>query len=403
MPAQRVSTTPSRGAALARGRWRVLAAAAGFALTVTFGVLEFGVRLLAPESKAFTRPDSTVGFSLVPNASFTFRAPERCIGWESRGRVNSKGLRDVERSYQKAPGTTRILVLGDSYAEALMFDYERTFCPRLERALRERDPGHRYEVVNAGRSAMGTGTEYLFFEDEGYKYGADLVLLLFTPNDFADNSRELNDRLQPYFYRQDDRLRLDRSFLDDRRFLLKQLESPIRRASYLVSWAVTRSRLSPGAAPNPRQSVGGELTPAEQDAIDVTGVLIQRLASAVEREGAELAIVIGTSAADVNFSGTARSQRLEREADAIVSGFARAEAIPVLSLEPSLRAHSAAQQAWIHGCAENGGWGHWSERGHQLAADETARFLLDARLLAGPRHGAATAEAQPPAAPSTAG
>jgi hypothetical protein len=112
---------------------------AGMALTVgallfTFMVLEVGVRMLHLVPDRFWEPDPVVGARLVP----------RSHGWwtqEDREflvpiQVNAQGRRDVDRDYAKAPGTFRILVLGDSFVEALQVPLEAAFPRVLEQELR---------------------------------------------------------------------------------------------------------------------------------------------------------------------------------------------------------------------------------------------------------------------------
>ena len=110
-------------------------------------------------------------------------------------KINSKGLRDVEHSYEKPPDRKRILLLGDSFIEGLQVDLEKILARRLERKLSEK--GYDVEVINAGMSGYGTDQEVLFYELEGYKYDPDIVILfLLVGNDLTD---VLNKKLKPYF------------------------------------------------------------------------------------------------------------------------------------------------------------------------------------------------------------
>ena len=52
--------------------------------------------------------------------------------------INREGLRDVEHQYAKPPGVFRILVLGDSFVEAMHVPLESTFPRRLEERLNAR-------------------------------------------------------------------------------------------------------------------------------------------------------------------------------------------------------------------------------------------------------------------------
>jgi hypothetical protein len=130
--------------------------------------------------------DKNIGWVLKPNLN---------TEWETRDQLvfkvttNSQGLRDEETSYQKKDGTYRILLLGDSFAEALQVNLADIFPTTLETCLRNRT-GREIEVINAGTTAYGLGEEYLFYETRGIKYNPDLVLMaIFSGNDLADLDR----------------------------------------------------------------------------------------------------------------------------------------------------------------------------------------------------------------------
>ena len=156
-------------------RWRVLL---GRLLLLAGGCLiglllaEVGLRLsgfrLGTDS-AF-QPDPYCGVRHVPN----YR------GWHTReGRVwieiNSHGFRDRERTVDKPAGTFRIAVIGDSYAEALQVDLDKTFWSVLERKLAERWPaiGQRVEVLNFGVSGYGTAQELEMLRHYVWDYQPD--------------------------------------------------------------------------------------------------------------------------------------------------------------------------------------------------------------------------------------
>ncbi len=141
------------------------------------------------------RRDPEYGWTHEPNSGGWYYG---CIGrkfeWSAETRINGLGLRDRERTYEKPPGTTRVLLLGDSITEAVQVPFEQTFATLLETNLRAR--GGRVEVVNTGTAMYGTDNELAFFRAEGVRYGADLVVLVFNvANDVLENSRTLNRRL----------------------------------------------------------------------------------------------------------------------------------------------------------------------------------------------------------------
>ena len=108
--------------------------------------------------------------------------------YETWPEYNGKGYRGPEVDYEKPEDTYRILVIGDSFVEAIQVDYEKTFQALLQQRL---DPlstaEKRYEVIAMGRTGWGTVHETAYYQIEGYKYDADLVILLFYVNDVADN------------------------------------------------------------------------------------------------------------------------------------------------------------------------------------------------------------------------
>jgi hypothetical protein len=100
--------------------------------------------------------------------------------------TNGKGFRNTrEFAYDKAPGTLRVLSLGDSHTQGYEVRQAFTFSSVLQRYIAER--GVNAEVLNAGVSGFGNAEELAFLENEGYKYHPDVVVLGFYANDYEDN------------------------------------------------------------------------------------------------------------------------------------------------------------------------------------------------------------------------
>lgn len=95
--------------------------------------------------------------------------------------TNSDGLRDREIPVDRAPGTIRILMLGDSLTFGWGIPAERTYSKRLETLLRE--AGHAVEVINAGVGNYNTAMEVEYFLERGVKYRPDIVVLNYFIND----------------------------------------------------------------------------------------------------------------------------------------------------------------------------------------------------------------------------
>jgi GDSL-like lipase/acylhydrolase family protein len=352
------------------------------ALSASAGLLvaELALAQFAPQYRNYTRPDDLLGYAFVPGARYTVAPAEGCPGWGSSGRINTLGLRDRERDRQRPPGTFRILALGDSYTEGFQFDLNRIWPGILEQRLNRRGESLRYEVINAGRSAMGTGTELLNYRREGREYDADVVVLLFVPNDFRDNSRALSGRPQAYFTLTKGGIALDTSFVHTFGYRLRKAVQPLKR-SMVVSLAAQRYQESTArryAGTSAGSNWPTALRPAELDAVEVTRRLLLTLAREVSADGARLVVVMGTDDFEVNGIDApvaAVHDPLTSAADSIVSAAVREAGIPFLNLEPIFREYSARHHILLHGCAENRGEGHWNETGHALAAAAIYDFL----------------------------
>jgi lysophospholipase L1-like esterase len=102
-------------------------------------------------------------------------------------KINSKGLRAKEFSYERPEGKRRILFLGDSYVWGFGVEIEEAVAERLEAQLTG------VEVINGGVSGYSTDQELLWLEREGVRYKPDLVILVVTPNDFRGNTVLITD------------------------------------------------------------------------------------------------------------------------------------------------------------------------------------------------------------------
>ena len=135
----------------------------------------------------------------------SMREPDQEIYWTRETyepvlvRINSRGFRDEERSILKPRGTIRVLMLGDSFVEALATPFEQIAAVQLEALLQSEIVGARVEVVNVGKSGWSTASELQFLRHEAPNWGFDIVVLnFFEGNDFADNQRQ-RERTPPYF------------------------------------------------------------------------------------------------------------------------------------------------------------------------------------------------------------
>jgi len=87
-----------------------------------------------------------------------------------------------ERQRDEAPsrdsGATVVLCLGDSYTDNCGLPAPHAYPPQLEDLLHRSDPGHRYQVVNLGRSGQNSATLLESLEGQLHRYRPDIVLVL---------------------------------------------------------------------------------------------------------------------------------------------------------------------------------------------------------------------------------
>jgi len=131
---------------------------------------------------------------------------------------NSYGMRGRNYTLNKNNDVFRVLLLGDSYMEALQVDYEDSFTNLFELAL-ENNLKKNVEVINAAVSGWGTAEQLYYLKHYGYKFKPDLVLIAMTlHNDIFDNLRE------NYYY-------IDNKILKE-----KQIDEIPTLEYYLLHW-----------------------------------------------------------------------------------------------------------------------------------------------------------------------
>ena len=172
------------------GRWRRLVAnliALTAGVVISALLLEVLVLAIFGEQPKFPRHVVGAPFGVrinQPNAVYRHKSADVNI-WMH---INSRGMRgDRDFTYAKPAGTTRVVVLGDSFTMGYEVDANQTYASVLEQELRAR--GINAEVMNTGVSGYGTTEEYLYLKRELLKYSPDLVVVGFYGNDLVDNVR----------------------------------------------------------------------------------------------------------------------------------------------------------------------------------------------------------------------
>lgn len=369
-----------------------------FGLVFALALVEAGVRLLRLVPDRFWEHDPVLGVRLVPGATGTWSQEDR--EFVVPVAVNDHGRRDVERPWEKPPGVRRVLVLGDSFVEAMQVPLEETFYRQLEAALDARAPGVRHEVLGAGVSGYGTAGAVLYYERDGRRYAPDLVLLAFYPgNDVRNNSPTLEDRFPPVY--------------DDAGVLVR-VEGPTRDASaqggWLPEWKTKRhlrrviltqqpqiaaALVSLGLLrPEAVRAVPEEngipvaygvfaepLPPAWRDAWERTEALVERLATAAGASGARFSVAIGSVREQVypelwreilaqHPAMAERAWNLDAPQQRIASWCER-RGVPCIALAPHFRSAAEGGESQLHFRHD----GHWTAAGHRLVAEVLTDFV----------------------------
>ncbi|HEY8515299.1 MAG TPA: SGNH/GDSL hydrolase family protein [Candidatus Binatia bacterium] len=166
-------------------------AAAAFSILVSVLLLEVVLHVVGyPRTKTshqrfYVEHDPQRGWRNVPNADGWFSTDE----YDVHLQYNSRGFRGPERSYEKPPGTYRVVILGDSFIEGYSVNLEDRVSERLEKLLSEQDPSRRYEVIALGTAGYSTDQELIWLESEGVKYQPDVVVVMFYMNDVWFNGQ----------------------------------------------------------------------------------------------------------------------------------------------------------------------------------------------------------------------
>ncbi|HZN04783.1 MAG TPA: SGNH/GDSL hydrolase family protein [Candidatus Polarisedimenticolia bacterium] len=369
---------------------------------------EAGVRLLGLQGREKVRVVPGRGITFEPRAAYRHVKEGR-----ASGRFNGEGFRDRERRIEKPPDGYRILVLGDSFVEALQVELDEAFPAVLEDRLRLRPGRGSIEVLAMGQSGFGTASELMRYLEFGAAYRPDVVLLAFyAGNDVRDNSRLLSEDAPAFYYTldQDGTLRLDRSCMEalERERASQGLAGWLQDESRLVSLVSERlylwrhARRSARGAAAPSHAVAGrgsapvdprddanvyleDAGPAWREAWEVTGALLERFAEETAARGSRLAIVsVGTAEQVEEDLGRAvlaagPGRDLDRP-DRRLEAMAARRGTPCLLLAPGLRAAEAAGSGPVYGLGGRRG-GHWNSEGHRRAALLLEPFLEEADLL----------------------
>lgn len=158
----------------------------GVSAAVGLLIAEFAVRLARPQpvlvvSRGLYAPDPPRRYRLQPG--FQGRITNR-VEYDTPVSINKAGLRGQEVG-PKAPGTFRLLALGDSFTFGVGASEEESYPARLQEILRSR--GISAQVLNAGAPGFGVPDAVAWYRRWGRPLEPDAVVLaVFVGNDLQD-------------------------------------------------------------------------------------------------------------------------------------------------------------------------------------------------------------------------
>lgn len=383
-----------------------------FSVALAFGTIEAGVRLLHLVPSTFFEPDPVIGTRLIPGKSGWWTQEE--LEFRTPVKINQEGFRDIDHRKEKPQGVTRVLVIGDSFIEAMQVPLEATVARQLQSML---DPtGERVEVISMGISGFGTAGELLLYERFGRAYRPDIVILNFyAGNDVRNNSPTLEPGLPPVYAsdgsverivapkKPRERGVLGRvlSWSQSYKFIRKRIitQNPrvagiLVRLGLLSPKAIDRIPFVDGVPVDYwvfSKSDGPQAT-QWAEAWRITEGLLERFRATVERDSARFMISIATlrervypDSWDAILAAYPAMQKVEWDLagpEARVQRWCGEHDVTCVPLMPAFQARlSGARLHWVHD-------GHWTEAGHTLAANVLAAAIKNQESrTAGQPHG----------------
>lgn len=353
----------------------------GFVFLLMFIVGEVAVRLIMPQQLIQMRPDiwmptDTLGWISRPGVNATINTGERTV----RVVTDERGLRVGERGLTRAPN--RVLLIGDSFMQALQVEHEQSAAALLEADLTAAT-GRPFAVWNAGVDGWDPA-QYLIRARQlmAADTFAALVVVLYLGNDVVPRRVAYRAPRQPA---ERARLRLPRSLSKNEMVdaLFYPVNNMFEERSHLFVLLKNRLRVL-----LQRVGLSADYVPfgilkhdAESAAWDTTAAMVADIKAAAEARGVPALFVMipAPETVDSALAGQlALGFGLPRDsldldlAARLLGEKLRARGIEPLDLLPIMRAEAAGPP--LFGSVDR----HLSPEGHVMLARAIAQQLQSA-------------------------
>jgi hypothetical protein len=354
------------------------------------GLLEIGLRLFSPQIGQAVAglfvADPATRYRLQPDASVPFHVGEVNVTYTT----NSEGLREDHVVGTPAPGTTRLLVVGDSFTMGDGVALDQAF-PQLLDGSRAAD-GTTIESVNGGVPGYGTDNELAWLRTYGWPLGPKIVVLgFYTGNDVRDNLMGMNKTMA------NDEGRLVETPATQQAVGRKPptpgLKGWLERNSN--AYVFLRNLLRPSTTvqkpglytSGPHEDVTFFLKdglPGLDEGWDKTYALLDSFRDEVRAHGAELVIAVIPTRDQVvdqywdemkKLYGLSEDQLQRDLPQQKLAAWSARTGTPLLDLYPGFREAVAQQTLYFHTDP------HWNPAGHALAAQLIRENLISRGLL----------------------
>ena len=292
--------------------------------------------------------------------------------------TNAKRLRGEEYPYKKSEGVTRILALGDSFTFGFGVNVEESYSNVLAKLLNDSQrvgKTRQYEVINAGVPGWGTAQELVFWDVEGHKYDPDIVTLCLVGNDPQDNvNAGLFDLRDGHLFQRKPK----KNLITNIRALVRKipLMSFIAQHSHFYNFVRGRvlhilysqiSQQEETTVPDNPEFIGeGETHNTREHSAEVlTVTILKRLITNVHNSSRKLIL----------FDVPGTLKKFPKVQDFLFQQAAE-QKISLIDTRAYLNEHHHDEETtYLFD-------GHWNVKGHRLAGEMLAEFIMSNNLIA---------------------